>query len=336
MTSAARVRLAVVLAVTAASLGYALWGIEGEKVAHALVSLRWPWLVPVIAAITTGFVARVVRFQLLLGPARPSLARQVSVCGIGFLAINVVPLRLGEFVRPFMLLDDDIPWGTSLGAVVLERVVDLCMLLSMLTLVSFAVDLPDVVVVRGIDVLAASQRGIGVALVGLIGGLAAVVLGGEPVLGLVRRIPVLGGRLASFGSSFREGIAHLFARPLRALAVFALGALVWSSTVAGAGFLLLAMPGLPTGWQVALAVTAVTVTGTVAVPTPGFFGPFEVFCKATLVLWAVEPSLAATYAVLWHLLVFGFHVVTGSALLVREGASLSGLVAGSRGVSDRG
>lgn len=333
MTGAARIRLAVVLAITAASLLYALWGIEADKVAHALTSLRWAWLVPVVAAITTGFVARVVRFQLLLGPARPTFGRQVVVCGIGFLAINVVPLRLGEFVRPFMLLDDDVTWGQSLGAVVLERVVDLCMLLGMLALVSFAVDLPDVVQVRGIDVLAAGQQAIGVALVGLIGGLLAVVSGGEPVLALVRRIPAIGPRLAAFGGSFREGIAHLFARPLRALAVFGLGALIWGSTVAGAGFLLLAMPGLPTGWEVALAVTAVTVAGTVAVPTPGFFGPFEVFCKATLVLWAVEPSLAATYAVLWHLLVFGFHVVTGSALLVREGASLTGLVEGSRSIT---
>ncbi|MCA9566556.1 MAG: flippase-like domain-containing protein [Myxococcales bacterium] len=328
--TARNLRLAAVLLVTLASLAWALWGIEIDKVADAVRAVRWPLVVPVVAAIVVGFLARVARFQLLLGDARPPHRRQIVVCAIGFLAINVVPLRLGELVRPFMLLEDDVTWGRSIGAVVMERVVDLCMLLAMLSLVSFAVDLPSTIVVRGIDVLAAGQQAVGVALAVLIAGLLGVVVGGEPVLGALAHLPVLGPRVAAFGGSFRDGLAHLFRRPLEAAAVFALGALVWASTVAGAYSLLLAMPGLPAGPDVALAVTAVTVAGTVAVPTPGFFGPFEVFCKATLVLWSVEPSVAAAFAVLWHALIFGFHVLSGAALLGREGLSLGALVRGSR------
>jgi len=96
-----------------------------------------------------------------------------------------------------------------------------------------------------------------------------------------------------------------------------------------------AFPGIPVRWDLALAVTAITVAGTVAIPTPGFFGPFEVFCKAVLVLYAVEPAVAATFAVVWHLHQFGFHVVTGGLLLVREGLSLRALVQGSTGAGVR-
>lgn len=328
-----RLRLAVVLLVTGLSLGYALWGLELHVVGAALGTLRPGYVALALGTTTLAFFARVVRFQVLLGEARPAFGRQVVVCGIAFLAINVVPLRLGELVRSFLLLEDDIPWGRSLGAVVIERVVDLVSLLVMLSLVSFAVELPAAVLVRGIDVLAAGQRAIGGAL-GVLGlGLVAVVLGGAFVDGLLARVPHIGPRLADFGASFREALVELGRRPASGVAVFGLAFVVWASTVATAWSLLLAFPGLPASPEVALAVTAVTVVGMVALPTPGFFGPFEVFCQATLLLWAVDPSVATTFALLWHLIAFGFHVVTGTPLLFREGLSLGGVVRSSRAIT---
>lgn len=326
-----RVRLLAVLVVTAACLGLALWGIDTQKVFEALSAMQLRWIPVAMAAIIAVFFARVLRFQLLLGDARPGFGRQTVVCGIAFLAINVVPLRLGEFVRSFLLLDDDVEWGTSLGAVVMERIVDLFMLLGMLLLVAMAVDLPGTVEVQGIDVLAAGQRAIGVALVVLIGGLGVLGVANEGLLGLLSRIPLLGERVAGFSRTFRTATAQFVSRPAAAVAVLALAVFVWAGTIVSVWALLMAFPEIPARWDVALAVTAFTVAGTVAIPTPGFFGPFEVFCKAVLVLWAVDPAVAATFAVVWHLHQFGFHVVSGVGLMLREGLGVGALVAGGPG-----
>jgi len=80
--------------------------------------------------------ARVARCHLLLGDARPSWRTQVSASGIGFLALQVLPFRLGEWVRPHLLSEAGVPWGRSLAALALERLLDLTALLGMVTLCS--------------------------------------------------------------------------------------------------------------------------------------------------------------------------------------------------------
>lgn len=330
MRGAAGVRLLLVFALTAASLAAALWGVELRAVGQALATVRPGMLSLAIAVVALVFLARVLRFHLLLGEGRPTFARQVTVCGVGFLAIQVVPLRLGEFVRPFMLEEDGVPWGRALGAVVLERVIDLVMLLAMMLGVSLLVELPATIVVQGVDVLAAGQRGTSVLLAALLGGLFALAVSGARLDAAFARVPVVGARVASFAGSMRGAVSELIARPAVGAAAVLLGAAVWGLTILSVAVLLRAFPGLPVSGQVALTVTAVTVAGTVAVPTPGMVGPFEVFCKATLLLWAVDPDLATALAITWHATAFGFHAVMGVGLLVAKGLSLGQLVRASR------
>jgi uncharacterized protein (TIRG00374 family) len=325
-----RIRAVVVLVVTVGALLWAVRDVDPGRALAAIGSMDTRWIPAALAAITAVFFARVARFQLLLGDARPSFARQSVVCAIAFLGINVVPFRLGEFIRSLLLLDDGVDWGTSLSAVVLERIVDLFCLLGMLLLITVFVSLPATVEVQGIDVLSAGQRAIAVVLVGLIAGLLALAVAHDAVVPHLARTPAIGERAAFFATQFRNATVAFARAPLRAVGVSALAVCVWVGTIASVWMLLQAFPGVPARWDVALAVTAFTVAGTTAVPTPGFFGPFEVFCKAVLVLWAVEPTVAATFAVVWHLHQFGFHVVTGGAMLFWQGLSLTELVHASR------
>lgn len=330
MRGAAGLRMLLVIVVTVGSLALALWGVDPREVTHALASVHLARLPAAMAVIALVFVIRVVRFQLLLGEHRPSLRRQLVVCGVGFLAINVVPLRLGEFVRPFMLLEDGVPWGRSLGAVVLERVLDLFMLLAMMLGVSLLVDLPATVLVRGIDVLDAGQKATGIALAVLVAGLLALLFGGPGLAAGLARLPGAGPKLGGFALAMRAAVHDLARRPLTGLAVVGMAAAIWGLTILSVYLLLAAVPGLPVQADVALAVTAITVAGTVAIPTPGFFGPFEAFCKATLVLWGVDGALATAFAIVWHAHSFGFHLITGVALLFAQGLSLTALVTASR------
>jgi glycosyltransferase 2 family protein len=68
--------------------------------------------------------ARRWRF-LLRSFGEPSTRRLLAVSWIGFAAILLLPFRIGEFVRPFMIREKGtISMSTSTGTIVAERVVD--------------------------------------------------------------------------------------------------------------------------------------------------------------------------------------------------------------------
>jgi uncharacterized membrane protein YbhN (UPF0104 family) len=67
-----------------------------------------------------------------------------------------------------------------------------------------------------------------------------------------------------------------------------------------------------------------------ALPTPGFFGGYELFCVAALALWKVEPGLAATFALTLHIGQFLFTCGIGGSFVLLEGISLRRVVTQSR------
>jgi glycosyltransferase 2 family protein len=70
--------------------------------------------------------ARVVRWYFLVRPLGPCEPREVHrVCTVGFLAVLLLPFRLGEFVRPLLLArNTGLSPSGALGTVVVERVID--------------------------------------------------------------------------------------------------------------------------------------------------------------------------------------------------------------------
>ena len=69
----------------------------------------------------------------------------------------------------------------------------------------------------------------------------------------------------------------------------------------------------------------VVLTGMTAVPTPGFFGIYELACVAALKLWFVDPTLSRTFAIVLHLGQFIFILLLGGVFLFLEGLSLKDL-----------
>jgi len=327
-----RLKIAAVLAVTILCLGWVLWGIDASVVAVSLGDFHWAYMLVVLAAYGGAHALRVLRLRAILGQHVP-FVRLLSILSIGYLAINVVPLRMGEFVRPTLLSEKEgIPFGAGLAAIFVERLVDMLMLLGMMVLVSFAVELPaGRIVVQGIDVLQAGQKGVGsLVLVGMLG-LGILLFVGEPLLRITDRLP--GG---GFLRRFREGILTLARRPLALAFVLGTSIVVWGITVLAVFLTLLAFPGLPASVGNALLVWTVTLTGMTVVPTPGFFGGFEASCSAGLVMLGADADRARTFAVLLHLGQFGFTIVTGLLSLVWEGLSLREIVGRSRATAEKG
>lgn len=320
-------KLGIVLLVTAACLIWVLWGIDWSQIQVSLTDAEWIYVAPVFGMYFLNHCIRSWRLRLLLDRPDIPFKEMFAITTVGFLAINVVPLRLGEFVRPYMLMErDGVPFGESLAAIFVERMVDLMCLMALLLLVGWVVDLPEQgVVVQGIDVFAAGQKvvgtGIGVGLIGLV--VLRVV--GEP---LIRLIPV--AKVQGLARSFHTGLVSMTARPLATLAVLAVSGAMWANICLATWCVMLGFEGIPAAWDTAMTTWTITITGMTVAPTPGFFGTYEAFCTASLLLWEVDREVATTFALVLHLTQFLWIVGLGSVYLFVEGISLRKIVAKSR------
>lgn len=321
-----RLRIAAVLLVTLVFMGVALWPLELDVALAALASADWTRVGGALGLYLVAHLLRAGRLGLLVGGDVP-FKRLFIINTVGFLAINVVPLRLGEAVRPWLLAErEGVALGRGIAGIVLERLLDMLMLLCMLLGLTLIVELPaGGVQVEGIDVVRGGQVFAGTLVAAGTAFAALVVVAGERVLPLIEKLP-MGARIAGLAGRFREGFLALVKQPAKGLSGVLLSAIIWAVTVGAVWLTLSAFEGLPATLEAAWTTWSVTISGMAAVPTAGFFGIYEVCCAAALALWQVDPSVARTFAVVLHLGQFGFIIVLGGGALVAEGLSLRDLV----------
>ncbi len=89
------------------------------------------WFLPFFGILVLIHVLRVVRWKPLLDPiARLSLKEHNRIGAVGFMAMFLFPLRLGELVRPYLVKrataqsDTPVRMSEVLATVVVERVID--------------------------------------------------------------------------------------------------------------------------------------------------------------------------------------------------------------------
>ena len=325
------IRIIGVLLLTLLSMFFAFRGIDFSEMLTGIQNANlWYFGVVCLGYLCTHAI-RTLRLWLLIGH-RGTYGSIFSINTIGFLAINVVPLRMGELVRPYLLVEkENIPFGEAMVAIVLERWLDMIMLLIMLFGLSWFIDLPNGVVVEGIDILAAGQRILGtMVMIGFIG-LLGLIAFGESLLHPLKdhNSPVI-AKGTSFILSLREGAHRLFVNPLLALQAFVISCAVWGSTMIAIWFGLLGFPDFPNSIGVVWSVWTITLTGMVVAPTPGFIGVYELFCSTALWLWGVDKVAGTAFALTLHASQLLFTITIGSIFVLKEGVNLRSLVSDSR------
>jgi uncharacterized protein (TIRG00374 family) len=120
-------KLLVALAVGAVCVFLVLRDIDLHATARALESVSAPLVGVYLVVLAVTHILRSWRWRFLLRPIGVTLAwRQLLVISsIGFMAIQALPVRLGEFVRPyFVVRTGQSRMSAVLGTVAVERVVD--------------------------------------------------------------------------------------------------------------------------------------------------------------------------------------------------------------------
>src|SRR5512135_910837 len=102
-----------------------------------------PWYLAAASALNIAFYfVRAVRWRYLMDPVKPRIpiGSLFSATMIGFMANNVLPARLGEFVRAYALARrEEVAMGSTFATIVVERLFDgmsvlLLMIISLATL----------------------------------------------------------------------------------------------------------------------------------------------------------------------------------------------------------
>ncbi|MBD3401667.1 flippase-like domain-containing protein [candidate division GN15 bacterium] len=271
-----------------------------------LVRVNYWWLVPNVALVVLSLYQRAFRWRYMLDPIKrvpyPSLL--ASTC-IGFMANNVLPLRLGEFVRAYSLSrqDPEISKSASLATIFVERMVfDLMALLAILGGVFAMSTLPLTGTELGMSLEQGTYLAVGVALVGLIF-----------VLFLAMKPELAGSLLVRYLFFLPAGIKHRiqevvlrFSRGLEFMtdqvAIFWVGShtlLIWIVMGLSNYFVFLAF-----GFELSLAasfILLVIVSISILIPSsPGFVGVYHAGVAFTLKLYGVPTDQAGAFALVLH------------------------------------
>jgi hypothetical protein len=114
------------LLVSVGALFLAVRGVDFVTLGKALTGASWWWLVLALPLYLVGYWSRAARVAQLLAPIKKVEAgRVLPPLVIGFLANNVLPMRLGEFVFAYLLgTREKVPRTASFAVVVFSRILD--------------------------------------------------------------------------------------------------------------------------------------------------------------------------------------------------------------------
>ncbi len=261
-------RAAIGIAVSVVALFLVIRQVDLSETADVLATAAPGWLAAMLTLQALDVVLRGLRWQRLLVPIRHlPYVRTLDYLLVGYLANNVLPARLGELVRSHYLGDrEGVSRTTTLGTVVVERVVDTTVLV---TIASLAI---LVLQVRGV---VASAILVGAALAGLLVVALVLALVAHRLPGADRAIATIGRwpRVDELAHRLRGGLA-VAARPRTLGEAIALSLAAWSSSVVA-----LAAAGQSIDLQLTMAQAALFASGialATAIPSgPGYLGTFE-------------------------------------------------------------
>jgi len=291
------------LAVAALFVALLARSIEWREVRLVLAGATWFPLVLATFALAADMSARITRWWIMLRAAQPDLPW--STCArpfLGSLALNnTVPLRAGDVVRVFGFQGTlRAPTAHVVGTLVLERMLDLLVLLGILSI--------SVLGTSGVFphpfIVLASAAG-AVCVVALL----AITLVPRSISRAIQRLVArlfAGRRWAPAFNQMVDQLTQslaLLRSPARAFRLLGLSMIAW--LLEGAVFAcVLQSLQIQVPWPAAWLALAAATLATLLPSSPGYVGTFDYFATLGLTAYGAAPASGAAFALLAHLVLW--------------------------------
>lgn len=302
---------------------FAFRGIDFSALTASIASVNYFYIIPVVGIVVLGHYLRCYRWGKILENLVSYDQKTLFILGsIGFMAVGVLPARLGEFARPYLVKKrSGVKMSASMATIIVERVFDLLTLMLFMFIAIIRVSLPPEIVKAGITMLTIS-----VSLF-----IMLIILAIKREFS-IKRIDAV---LRVFPPKFAEPLnrlAHSFIDGLqilpdigKTLYVLFLSVLIWAVVGLSAYVLFLGF-GFDLSIYNGYAITVIIALGVMLPAAPGFIGTYHMACKVGLVAFGVSHADALSYAILLHFFQMIPVVVLGLAMLPFQKISFSGII----------
>jgi uncharacterized protein (TIRG00374 family) len=267
---------------------------------------------------------RALRWHFLMAPIQKIRTKHLfSALVIGYMANNVTPAHLGEFLRAYVLgKRNNVRASAVFGTIVIERIIDIFTLLFLMAFTFIVFPFPDWV-----------QKSGYITFTGVVVLLVLLVLMKRHRATTLR---ILGKILKPFPeriSARADGLAHSFLDGVvrlmhwqHYLITIGLSVVIWACYGAVLqmcfyAFDFVRIYELP--WTAALVVLVITTISVIVPSSPGYIGTYHWLCQISLGLFAIPKSEALTFAFVVHAINFLPVIIVGLVFAGREGIHIS-------------
>ena len=316
-------------ALTIGLMGFFLRNADLGRVWAAVRSARGDLLLLSLILTAVSYALRIERWRYLLKPlGHASFNSAGRATTIGFAANALLPGRVGEVLRPYILARREAMSGSAAFAtIVLERLLDLGTIVLLVALFLAFFDLPteDHALEELIQAGAMASATFVAAGVGLI-----IVLASNPER--AARAARQCGKLAParLRPAVTAGLERFFVglavvkRPAFLVLAMVLSLILWAS-VAWSMWAAAAAFGIAVSFSGAIVLMGLVALG-VAVPTPAGVGGYHAaFQFGATALYGASGDQAVGAALVMHMISFGPVTVLGLFFMAQEGLQLGSL-----------
>ena len=288
------------------------------KTVFGSAKVEWLGLAAVLYLLL--FPLRGLRWSWLLANIKPiPVATSTQTLMIGAMANNILPARLGDVVRAYLLSRRaNLAATATFSNVLLERIIDGCTVIAVLSAV-LIFDPPqnDWVGPLGLTMAAVFFAALTIC----------TVLAAAPNLFWKLARPLLSWLPDGFSSKVENKLELLLSgikvltQPGLMLRVVGISIFIW---IAEAGIYVVCQQafGLSVPFSGAILVMAVLTLGLTAPSGPGFVGVFEGLVVAGVALYGVEPNAGLAFAIAMHLIHYVPVTLIGVIYVWRTGLQL--------------
>ena len=302
-------------------LYFAFRGIEWIQVAVTFRKANFFWLILSILFQLLSLAIAGFRWKTVINLPEVSWASASASMMVGLMVNNILPGRMGEFVRP-ILLGQEIKRSKAFlfATVVIDRISDLLVLL-ILGLLSFGM-FPFIPWARQMSIVGGWVLVLGLLVIGIFS-YSNVGLKIEKIICQYCSTRFY-ERITHFLQKLRLGFRS-FQSIQRGAAVFGLSWLVWAAWFLCLYYALNAFKLILPIWGVILLLSTLNLGGLVP-SSPGYAGTYHLLAILVLSNFAIKKEEALGFILVFHALWYVPQTLLGLIILIKKNLSLGQLL----------